>query len=233
MKTLLLSLLPKKLQRGVALNFEVFNIKPRLVLKGLKDFQRLIILATLTLTLLGYQPALNFPPIRQAKVSALTTETQIQEIQSDNMPEFALPHPGYVSTRFNAWHPGVDLATGLGMPIHPIADGVVEEVNFGVFGYGNHVILSHPKNFQSLYGHMGRVFVKKGQIVSKSDYLGTVGLTGFTSGPHTHLEVQKNGAYIDPLKILPPVQDYPSEEYLTPYKGNELGESKSLKPDFK
>lgn len=229
MKTSCKSLLPKNLQRRDALNFEDFNIKPR----SSKGLRRLIILVFITLSLLGYQPYTGFPPIKQSKALAFTLDTQIQKIEADSIPVFELPHPGYISTRFSRWHPGIDLASGLGMPVHPIVEGIVKEVNFGFLGYGNHVVISHQRGFQSLYGHMGRIYVKKDQIVTTTDTLGTVGLTGFTSGPHTHLEIQRDGVYIDPLTLLPLIQDYPSEEFLKPFDGKEQKESKSLKPDFK
>lgn len=238
LKTLHKSLLSGKFQRGVALNFKAFNIKPRLILSAAKDFKRLknihqkfAILGLLALFLLGYQPAIHFPPIKQVETYA---QEQIQKIEADSIPQIQLPHPGYLSGRFTRFHPGVDIATGLGMPIHPIADGQVQEVNFGFWEYGNHIIISHSKGLKSLYGHMARVFVKKGQLVSLSDTLGTVGMTGFTSGPHTHLEVTRDGQAINPLTVLPKLQEYPSEEFLKPYGGaKDQNLSKTLKPDFK
>ncbi len=233
LKTLHKSLLPKELERGAALNLQVLNIKPRLFSVFLRNFKRLPILLLLILLLLGYKPVLSFPPLVQN--TARASDEQIQKIESSVMPKIQLPHPGYISTHFSNWHPGIDLATGLGMPIHPITDGVVTEVNFGIFGYGNDVIVSHPKGLKSLYGHMGRIYVKRDQIVTSDDTLGTVGLTGFTSGPHTHLEIQKDGVNIDPLTVLPPVQNYPSDEYLKPFTGDDGSQklSKSLQPDFK
>jgi murein DD-endopeptidase MepM/ murein hydrolase activator NlpD len=65
-----------------------------------------------------------------------------------------------------------------------------------------------------LYAHMGRIYVTKDQKVGENAIIGTVGLTGFTSGPHTHLEITLAGKYIDPLTILPPVDDQPKEEFL-------------------
>lgn len=189
-------------------------------------------MAFITLFLLGYQPVIQFPPVKQSL--SFAAENQIQNIEAEILPEIQLPHPGYLSTKFSRFHPGVDIATGLGMPIHPVIDGAVTEVNYGIFGYGNHVIVSHEKGLKSLYGHMGRVYVAAGQKVSTEDTLGTVGMTGFTSGPHTHLEITKEGKLLDPQTVLPPLQNYPSEEYLRPYGGAGEGksQSKSLKPDF-
>jgi len=57
---------------------------------------------------------------------------------------------------------------------------------------------------------MGKVFVSKDQTVTTETVLGEVGLTGFTSGPHTHLEVTYQGKAIDPLTILPSIPDMPA-----------------------
>lgn len=113
------------------------------------------------------------------------------------------------------FHPGVDIATTLGTPVHPITQGTVEETVASFWGYGNHVIVSHPNSFKSLYGHMGRIFAEKGQEVTAQTSLGEVGMTGFSSGPHTHLEITHNGKYIDPLLILPEISTIPKSEYLT------------------
>ena len=92
------------------------------------------------------------------------------------------------------------------------------------------MIVTHPDGLQSQYAHMGRIFVKAGQAVTPTNTLGEVGLTGRTSGPHTHLEVSKDGRLIDPLTILPSIADYPDPKYLNSVGGPEM--AKILKPDF-
>lgn len=204
MKSYSKSLLPKKVSYRDALIRNLLNIKPRFYIKS---FGRLKILF-LSLLLLGYQPTLAIPPVSQNQVLAQNIQTQ--DIKAEELPPINLPHPGYLSTRFSSWHPGIDLASGLGMPIHPISEGVVSEVNFYFWGLGHSVTLLHSDGYKSIYGHMGRIYVKKGDYVTPSNILGEVGLTGHTSGPHTHLEIYKNNKAIDPLTILPPVQDYPT-----------------------
>ncbi len=230
-KSILKILLSKNSGEGVALNHLSLKIKPRFH----QGFQRLIIVVFLSLFLLGYQPTLSFPPIQKQPVHAQDTGVQTDTITSKEIPQISLPHPGYLSTRFSYFHPGIDIATGLGMPVRPITEGVVSEVNFWVFGYGHHVIITHPDNLTSLYGHLDRVYVKVGQSVTPETTLGTVGLTGFTSGSHTHLEIRRDGKPIDPLPLLPPLQNYPSAEFLRPVGGNTSqveNLTKSLKPDF-
>lgn len=128
--------------------------------------------------------------------------------QSFSKP-LVLPHPGYLSTRFSSYHPGIDIAAGLGMPIHPITDGEVTIVGRDLFGLGNFVEVSHQNGFRSKYAHMGRVFVRVGDKVTEENILGEVGLTGYTSGPHTHLEITRDGKFIDPQALLPEIPDIP------------------------
>lgn len=230
------SLLPKGTYKRDALNPKFLNIKPRLVLSIAKDLQRLkntltriSFVGILILYFLGYYPTFNFPPIARSEARAV--EQRYEVIAEAFKQPINLPHPGYLSSKYSSYHPGVDIATGLGMPIHPISDGVVTAVNFGFWGYGNHVVVTHSDGFQSLYGHMGRIFVKKDQPITTSNYLGEVGLTGRTSGPHTHLEITHDGKYIDPLTILPEIRDYPiAKDFAKASGGKEL--SKALKPDF-
>ncbi len=163
----------------------------------------------------NYQPTLKFPPIQKNYVLAESLQTQ--NIKAESLPfTLKLPHPGYLSTRYSSFHPGVDIATGLGMPIHPIANGVVADAGFNFWGLGLIVLVEHENGYKSLYAHMGKTYVNKGQEVSTEDTLGEVGLTGHTSGPHTHLEISKDGKTIDPSILLPKIDEAPKIEYLTP-----------------
>ncbi len=214
-----LSLLPKADSYWEALISSLPNIKPRLHPKN-SDFQRLTnIFSKLTLVvfllsfLLGYQPAWSFPPIKTSPVLA-QEPTQIQAVTAESIPSFQLPFQGYISTHYSFYHPGTDIATSFGTEIKSVAEGTVEQTNFGFLGYGNHVIISHSGGYQSLYGHMDKIYVKTGQKVTIEDIIGTVGLTGFTSGPHTHLEITQDGKSLDPEKLLPSLSDKPSAQYL-------------------
>jgi murein DD-endopeptidase MepM/ murein hydrolase activator NlpD len=229
-----ISLLPKKHEDREALNLRVSNIKPRFFQRFFLDLRRLkyILVAIL---IMGYYPTISLP---STTPNLAVAAEQSVKISAESLPEpFVLPHPGYLSTRFSYYHPGIDIATGLGMPIHPIAKGTVTDVQFGFWGLGHFVVVTHDAGFQSTYGHMGRIFVQKGATVTTSNTLGEVGLTGHTSGPHTHLEIQKNGKYIDPQTILPAIADFPKAEYLRPVGGQvEPAEKselrKTLKPTF-
>ena len=222
------SLLPKKLNDRDALNFEFLNIKPRLLPIFSWDIRRLKYIIV-TLLFLGYFPTINIPVV--ATNNRVLAAEQTATISADSLPEpLKLPHPGYLSTKYSYYHPAVDIATGLSMPIHSIAQGKVTMVDYGFWGLGHSVTISHLGGFESTYGHMGRIFVKTGQDITTGNTIGEVGLTGHTSGPHTHLEIKKDGKYIDPLTILPAIPNFPREEDFRPVGGAEL--RKTLKPDF-
>lgn len=158
--------------------------------------------------LLNYQPALKFPPVKTRVARAQFEQTR--EVEGKSLPfVLNLPHPGYLSTKFSKFHPGIDITSGLGMPIHPITPGLVVDAGFNFWGLGLIVSVDHGSGFKSLYAHMGQIYVKKGQTVSSTDTLGVVGITGYTSGPHTHLEISKDGLNTDPVLVLPTISDLP------------------------
>ena len=68
-------------------------------------------------------------------------------------------------------------------------------------GYGNHVVINHNYGYKTLYGHMSRFAVKRGQKVKRGDIIGYVGSTGMSTAPHLHYEVIKNNSKINPINF--------------------------------
>jgi hypothetical protein len=132
--------------------------------------------------------------------------------------DFQLPHTGYVTTPFSVYHPGIDICIGLGMPIKPIAKGVVTEAGYNIWGLGLMVEIDHGNGYKSTYGHMGKIYVTKGKEVNTDDLIGEVGMTGHTTGPHTHLELAYAGKKVDPRPLLPELRNYPKEEDFITYQ---------------
>lgn len=112
----------------------------------------------------------------------------------------------YESRGMSWFHTGADLVAKTGIPVKPFLAGVVKEVNFGSFGYGNHVIISHAGGLESLYAHLSKINVEKGQKVVLETKIGEVGSTGFSTGPHLHLEIHQNGQLLNPADIVPGVK---------------------------
>jgi len=97
-------------------------------------------------------------------------------------------------------HLGVDYAAPTGTPVRTVADAQVEFAGVQR-GYGNVIILRHRNNQTTLYAHLSRIDVRKGQRVSQGDRIGAVGSTGASTGPHLHFEFIEGGEHRDPLEI--------------------------------
>ena len=95
-------------------------------------------------------------------------------------------------------HLGVDYAAPTGTAVRTVADGVVSFAG-RQGGYGNVVFIQHRDNKVTVYAHLSRMNVRKGQAVSQGDNIGAVGCTGTCTGPHLHFEYRHNGRHLDPL----------------------------------
>ena len=97
-------------------------------------------------------------------------------------------------------HMGVDYAAPTGAPVISVADGVVVESGFSG-GFGNMVTVQHNGRQSTVYAHLSRINVRKGQSIKQGDNLGAVGSTGWATGPHLHFEFRINGRHVDPLTL--------------------------------
>ncbi len=105
-------------------------------------------------------------------------------------------------------HRGVDYAAPTGTPAMSVGDGVVEFA--GVQGgYGNVVIVRHGANHSTVYAHLSRIHVSKGQTIQKGQTVGAVGSTGWSTGPHLHFEFRINGVHVDPQSVIQQAQSNP------------------------
>ncbi|MBK6293206.1 MAG: M23 family metallopeptidase [Rhodoferax sp.] len=97
-------------------------------------------------------------------------------------------------------HLGVDYAAPTGTAVRSVGDGVVEFAGVQN-GFGNVVMVKHRNNHSTVYAHLSRISVRKGQNVSQGQNVGAVGATGWATGPHLHFEFRVNGAHQDPLTL--------------------------------
>lgn len=116
-------------------------------------------------------------------------------------------HPIY---KVRKMHTGMDFTAPTGTPIYVTGDGYVSEV-VSNSGYGQHVVINHGFGYETLYAHMSKILVRKGQKVKRGEKIGLVGNTGLSSGPHLHYEVIKGGEKIDPANFY--YNDLSPEEY--------------------
>jgi len=113
------------------------------------------------------------------------------------------PLEGMIVQGFHGLHKGIDILAPLGAEIRPIAQGKVVEASLGRIGWGNTVVVKHERGLKSRYAHLRDIKVVEGQEIKQELVLGTVGMSGWTSGPHLHLEIYQNGRTIDPITVLP------------------------------
>lgn len=97
-------------------------------------------------------------------------------------------------------HLGTDFAAPTGTPARAVGDGVVTFAGVQN-GYGNVVFIKHRNNHETVYAHLSKINVRVGQSVSQSDTIGLVGSTGWSTGPHLHLEFRVGGVHQDPMTM--------------------------------
>jgi murein DD-endopeptidase MepM/ murein hydrolase activator NlpD len=97
-------------------------------------------------------------------------------------------------------HKGVDYAAPIGTPVRSVSEGTVDFAGWQN-GYGNVVQVQHSNERSTLYAHLSRIEVKKGQRIAQGQQIGAVGRTGWTTGPHLHFEFRVRGQHEDPLSI--------------------------------
>ncbi len=97
-------------------------------------------------------------------------------------------------------HLGVDYAAPTGTSVRAVGDGLVEFAG-RQNGYGNVIQINHGNARTTLYAHLSRIDVKKGQRVEQGQRVGAVGSTGWSTGPHLHFEFRVNGRHQDPQRI--------------------------------
>ncbi len=124
---------------------------------------------------------------------------------------FGRPASGSVSSRYGyrknpfsearEFHGGIDFRGKVGEEVVTTADGVVEKAKY-VKGYGKHVVIKHKRGYKTLYGHLSKIEVTKGQKVVAGEKIGEIGSTGRSTGPHLHYEVIRYGRRINPSKFI-------------------------------
>ena len=97
-------------------------------------------------------------------------------------------------------HEGVDYGAPIGTPVHVVGDGVVAFAG-QQNGYGNVIQVQHSDNRVTVYAHLSKIDVTRGEHVSQGEHIGDVGMTGWATGPHLHFEFRVAGVVKDPLTI--------------------------------
>lgn len=158
-------------------------------------------------------------------IEAMLAEVQRQEEEAKKLAQqsggsapiigsgvLSWPLPGYSSTCTYGWrthpifgdqrfHAGWDVGAPSGTPLYAADSGTVVTAVYSS-SYGNYVLISHGNGISTLCAHMSSMAVSAGQSVSKGQVIGYVGSTGWSTGPHLHLEVRVNGSTVDPCSYF-------------------------------
>ena len=119
-------------------------------------------------------------------------------------------------TKVRKFHYGMDFSAVKGTPVYATGDGIVVRADNRSSGYGNHIRIDHGYGYVSLYAHLYKYNVKKGQRVQRGDLIGFVGSSGRSQGPHVHYEIFKDDEKINPLNFY--------YGHLSPMEYNEIVE---------
>ena len=127
------------------------------------------------------------------------------------LQKFVLPTEGRISSEYAAIryindnpprrHNGIDIAADEGVPVVAANRGIVRLAEFLLSG-GNTVIIDHGLNLSSTYMHLETLTISAGQTVERGEQIGTVGMTGYASGPHLHWELNIGHAPVNPMQLL-------------------------------
>ncbi|PIP20260.1 MAG: hypothetical protein COX40_05715 [Candidatus Omnitrophica bacterium CG23_combo_of_CG06-09_8_20_14_all_40_11] len=105
----------------------------------------------------------------------------------------------------NRTHEGIDLFAEIGSPVLACRSGIIVAARKNR-GMGNFIIIRHPGNIITMYGHLFRIYVNKNAFVRQGEVIGSVGKTGNANyrdiQPHLHFEIRKNGVPQDPLEYI-------------------------------
>ena len=153
------------------------------------------------LTLKGNHKAININ---------VNSKTKVINKKNINVNNFVLKKPvkgGITTSGFGdtisrtASHNGHDWAVNTGTKVRAAAEGVVELAYFSE-SYGYNILINHNNGFKTRYAHLSEVKVSKGEKVEQSQVIALSGSTGFSTGPHLHFEVVKDGKRVNPIEYV-------------------------------
>jgi len=150
---------------------------------------------------IDYERMLWQSPVQNARISrgvgpSVTTVKRRVAVKSRKKSS---PRMAIRTLKVKGHHIGIDFASPLGTPVVAVADGAIIHASFNG-GYGNLIIVDHGDGYHTYYAHLSAyaLEIKTGTQVRRGEEIGYVGSTGFSTGPHLHFEIRKQGQYIDP-----------------------------------
>lgn len=116
--------------------------------------------------------------------------------------EFRWPTQGTITQYYHRWHLALDIGNRTGTPIVASDAGQVVIAGWSPIGYGYRIVINHGNGWVSTYNHLSTFAVSVGDYVKAGEYIGAMGSTGYSTGPHLHFEVLYQNRFRDPLPLL-------------------------------
>jgi murein DD-endopeptidase MepM/ murein hydrolase activator NlpD len=141
--------------------------------------------------------------LAEEKEELLLAIPAIQPVKNEDLTRMASGF-GYRTdpfTKATKFHFGMDFTAPRGTPIYASGNGTVTRADNTASGYGNHIRIDHGYGYESLYAHLYKFNVRRGQKVKRGDLIGFVGSTGRSEAPHLHYEIFKDGERINPINF--------------------------------
>ena len=199
------------------------NPKLILTLWSFRKELKFVVLAFLTIlmvpvigVILLTQVGINIISDKLVESNPVTQSIEIKdptsgEVVKEVKPQVVWPVHGVITLEFGqssgyqVFHTGIDIANPVGQigdVINPAMDGKVIYAGEISWGYGKHIIIDHGDNITTLYAHLDKIYVFKGQKVTITDTIGKEGQTGWATGPHLHFETRVYGIPVNPRVFL-------------------------------
>lgn len=113
-------------------------------------------------------------------------------------------------TGYKQMHRGTDIANHTNTPVIATADGKIKNISRST-ALGKMITINHGYGYRTRFGHLSKILVKRGQSVKRGQVIGLMGSTGYSTGPHLHYEIIRNGKFLNPQKyILNDMSDFAS-----------------------
>ena len=137
------------------------------------------------------------------KESLLSAIPSIQPVKSSDLRRMASGYGYRIDpfTKARRMHFGMDFSAKRGTPIYATGDGTVSRADSRAAGFGKHVRIDHGFGYVTIYAHMDRYLVVKGDKIKRGDLIGYVGSSGRSVAPHLHYEIVKDGVKINPINF--------------------------------
>ncbi len=177
-------------------------------LEGFENSE-LVVSTTKRMEILSKQVVVQSKSLDEIQRMALDKEvllSAIPSIQPINNEDLRRMASGYgwrtdPFTKTRRKHKGMDFSAPTGTPIYATSDGKVIRVDGRAPGYGKHIRIDHGFGYVTLYAHLSKYNVRRGQEVKRGDVIGFVGNTGRSVAPHLHYEIRKDGVAVNPINF--------------------------------